>query len=307
MISAIDSLDASFTDDWVTRGIKIAVIIVLALIAQWIAHLVIHRVARHQISHAKAKRLKVAKAKAPTPQEEAADQVRRESRVNTLSGVTRSAIAIFIWGWAIIGVLSNLGLEVRPLLASAGVVGLAIGFGAKALVQDFITGIFMLLEDQYGVGDWIQIDDKSGTVEDVSLRITTLRDVDGNLWYIRNGQITTVGNSTKGFATARLEVPIGLSNDVEKAKATILAAAQQAADSPEIADFVLDAPEMDGVSAMNVDHLTIRLRMKVIPGQQWFVQRHMLSAVIPALQSAGISTPYPHGIGITAEQSTSGK
>ncbi|MBN9644153.1 mechanosensitive ion channel family protein [Corynebacterium sp. CCM 8862] len=288
-----------FTSNAVSHTISVAVIVVIAIVLQSIASIVIKRIARHQLNRDPKKLSPHTASEAPLPKEVAADRMRRESRINTLSAVARSTLAILIWGWAFIGVLSEFGIEVRPILASAGVLGLAIGFGAKSLVQDFITGIFMLIEDQYGVGDWIQVGDISGTVENVSLRITTLRDVDGNLWYVRNGQITTVGNSTKGFATARLDVPISLNNDVDAAEEVILATVKQVAASDLLSEYVLDEePTMDGVADMKPDHMTIRVRLKVIPGQQWYIQRQLLTRIIPALAKAGIKTPYPNGIGI---------
>lgn len=288
-----------FTENAIGHSISVAVILLIAVILQSVVSIAIKRIARHQLNRDPKRILPHGKDQEPLPKEVAADKMRRESRIHTLSAVAKSTLAILIWGWAFIGILSEFGVEVRPILASAGVLGLAIGFGAKSLVQDFITGIFMLIEDQYGVGDWIQVGEISGTVENVSLRVTTLRDVDGNLWYIRNGQITTVGNSTKGFATARLDVPISLTNSVEKAEEVILATVRRMAQSDLLSEYVLDdEPTMDGVSDMKPDYMTIRIRLKVIPGQQWYIQRQLLTRIIPALADAGIKTPYPNGVGI---------
>lgn len=226
---------------------------------------------------------------------------RQQARLKTLTAVLRSAIAIVVWTWAALSVLSTVGIDVRPLIASAGIVGVALGFGAQSLVKDFLAGIFMLLEDQYGVGDWISTGEVEGTVEDVSLRITTLRDIDGTQWFIRNGLIDHVGNFSRGYAVARLEVPLSLTNNVDVAGQTILAAARECARG-DLKDLVLDMPELDGVSKLTTDHLLMRVKVRTQPGRQWEVQRAMLGAIVPALEKAAVKTPYPHGIGITQAQ-----
>src|SRR5262249_4059174 len=134
---------------------------------------------------------------------------RRRQRAQALASVLRSFVSISVFVIAIMLILGELGVNLAPLLASAGIAGIALGFGAQNLVKDFIAGLFMLLEDQYGVGDIVDLGEASGTVEAVGLRITTVRDVRGVLWYIRNGEIVRVGNRSQGWALIIVDVPVG--------------------------------------------------------------------------------------------------
>lgn len=156
----------------------------------------------------------------------------------------------------------------------------------------------MLVEDQYGVGDWIDVGDASGTVEHVSLRTTTIRDSDGTLWFVRNGEITRVGNFSREYAIARVEIPLSLSTDISAASQTILDAATAAA-GDQLKGKIIGSPTLDGVSTVSTDHLTIRVKATTKPGAQWEVQRGLMGAIMPALEAAELKTPYPHGIGIT--------
>ncbi|MEZ2188514.1 mechanosensitive ion channel family protein [Corynebacterium sp. CCM 9204] len=283
--------------------LSLGLILVVAIGIQWALILLIKRLSSHAIERGPGHSL-LSESIATEP-ENALDRARREARIRTLSSVARSAVAIFVWAWAGLAVLTEFGVQVGPLVASAGVVGVALGFGAQSLVKDFLSGIFMLIEDQYGVGDLIDVGDVVGTVEAVSLRLTTIRDVDGTLWFIRNGLIQKVGNSTKGHAVARIDVPVGLSNDVEAAKRAIGDAAQSAVALEGLRESVLGVPDVDGVHALAVDHMLIRVRVKVVAGTQWRIRRELLGCIITDLQKQGISTPYPHGIGITGTPSNS--
>ena len=145
-------------------------------------------------------------------------------------------MSIILLVWVVLSILSVLGVNIAPFIASAGVVGLAIGFGAQNLVRDFVSGVFMLLEDQYGVGDIVDLGEAIGEVETVGLRITTLRDIDGTLWYVRNGEILRVGNMSQEYAVARIEVPVSLSADIDLAQQVALEAAP---DSRSLVNFRL--------------------------------------------------------------------
>ena len=194
-------------------------------------------------------------------------------------------------------------MNIAPLIASAGVLGVALGFGAQSLVKDFLSGVFMLLEDQYGIGDTIDLGDGVfGDVEEITLRITTVRDMDGALWYIRNGEILKVANHSDEFSVARIQVPVGLSNDTEKAFEVIEDSVQKIAKSPEVAELLLDKPVVNGVSDFQPDYLSFRVTVKTLPGSQWQVQRIMQGRVLNSMNDAGVTTPYPYGIGITAPQ-----
>ena len=264
--SAIESVSSFWNDEkvqsWlIERPIRIAIILILAIVAHWLLRRVINKVAENSIKSSGLDKQRLRgkfKGRANRPelsqQEEAMRQTRetrRASRIKTLAGVARSAAAIFVWVWAVIAILDELEVNVAPLIASAGVIGVALGFGAQALVKDFLSGIFMLIEDQYGIGDVVDLGNGVfGDVESISLRITTVRDIDGALWYVRNGEILQVANHSDRYSVARVQVPIALSNDPTRAVDVITSAAEDAARDPEIKGFILAKPTVNGMSGL---------------------------------------------------------
>ncbi|WP_283605814.1 mechanosensitive ion channel family protein [Mycolicibacterium poriferae] len=220
---------------------------------------------------------------------------RRQQRAQTIGSVLKSTVSIVLLVWGILAILNVLGVNIAPFIASAGVVGLAIGFGAQNLVRDFVTGVFMLLEDQYGVGDIVDLGEAIGEVQTVGLRVTTLRDIDGTLWYVRNGEIARVGNMSQDYAVARIEVPVSLSADVERAEQVAVDAAAAAIAEAPLAEKVLGEPEMLGVQELSPDLLTLRMTLKTRPGAQWSVQRRLRREILRAYDENGIDLPYPHG------------
>ncbi len=170
-------------------------------------------------------------------------------------------------------------------------VGVALGFGAQNLVRDFLTGMFMLLEDQYGVGDIIDVGEASGTVETVGLRVTTIRDLNGTLWYCRNGEIARVGNMSQGHAVAVIDLPIAPGAAVPRATEVALTAAIEASEDEAIADAVLERPQMLGVNGVTAESVMLRLTARVKPGQQWAVQRYITQAVLAAFDEHDIAAP----------------
>ncbi|MCV7343781.1 mechanosensitive ion channel family protein [Mycolicibacterium rhodesiae] len=220
---------------------------------------------------------------------------RRQQRAHTIGSVLKSTVSIILLSWLVLAALNVVGVNLAPFIASAGVIGLAIGFGAQNLVRDFVSGVFMLLEDQYGVGDVVDLGEMSGEVESVGLRITTVRDIDGTLWYVRNGEISRVGNMSQEYAVARIEVPVALTADVEQAERVALEAAAQALEDPTVRAKVLGEPEMLGVQELAPDLLKLRMTLKTRPGAQWSVQRRLLREILQAYDENGIELPYPRG------------
>ncbi|ACP33639.1 mechanosensitive ion channel family protein [Corynebacterium aurimucosum] len=285
----------------IDKPIGIALILVVAIIGSWLLRRLITKLADNSIKKGKlSSPLSPRKAHRTTDKVlEQTQEARRTSRIQTLAGVGRSAVAIFVWVWAALAILDKLGVNVAPLVASAGVVGVALGFGAQALVKDFLSGIFMLMEDQYGIGDTIDLGNGVfGDVESISLRITTVRDIDGALWYVRNGEILQVANHSDRYSVARVQVPIALSNDPTRAVDVITSAAEDAARDSEIKDFILATPTVNGMSGLEVDHMSYRVSVKTLPGKQWDVQRAMQARILTAMHSEGITTPYPRGMAI---------
>jgi small conductance mechanosensitive channel len=211
---------------------------------------------------------------------------RRNPRATALGSVLSNAAAVTIFGIAAAIILGDMGVNLAPVLASAGVLGIAIGFGAQNLVQDFLAGIFMLLEDQYGVGDMIVVGDISGTVEGVSLRLTRIRDLGGVVWHVRNGTIQQAGNESQGWARAVIDFPVGYSQDVAQAREVMLATATRMWQEPEWNEVILDEPQVWGVQAVSPDEVLIRLTARTIPLRQWEVARELRERLKAALDAA---------------------
>lgn len=297
------------TQEWLIRKpLEILVTIIIAAVAHWLVRRGIDKLAQRNInSRLKKPKLpgRIGKKKVETeeipPHVQAMNKAqddRRKARIKTLAAVGKSAAAILIWAWAVLAVLQSININVGPIIASAGVVGLAIGFGAQSLVKDFLSGIFMLLEDQYGVGDTVDLGEGIiGDVEDISLRLTTLRDIDGTVWYVRNGEILRVGNLSDEFSIARLQIPVGLSNDSEKAWEVILASVNEGVQDERIRDGVIEEPVMNGITDFQPDYLSYRISVKTLPGRQWETQRILQGKVLNDMRKEKITTPYPYGIG----------
>jgi small conductance mechanosensitive channel len=217
--------------------------------------------------------------------------LRSAARAQTIAIVLRSLASGVIWTFAFVYVLAAVGLELGPLLAGAGVAGVALGFGAQSLVKDFLSGIFMLIEDQFGVGDVVDVGEASGTVELVTLRVTRLRDQNGTVWHVPNGEIRRVGNKSQQWARAVLDIAVAPTADLEKAAQVIGAAAEAVWELDEAKPDVLDTPEVLGLEYLGPDAATIRVQGKTRPGAQWRVSRLLRTHIADALAGAGIDLP----------------
>jgi small-conductance mechanosensitive channel len=213
---------------------------------------------------------------------------RRKQRVRALGAILRSAASVTIFSIAGFIVLGDLGINLAPLLASAGVVGVAVGFGAQNLVRDYLSGVFMLVEDQYGVGDVITVGAATGTVENVTLRITRVRDVNGIVWHIRNGAIETVGNESQGWARAVLDFPVPFESDLVTIRNVLEETGDTMWNEPTWRAVMLEAPEVWGAQAISGDEVVMRMVAKTPPLRQWEVEREMRARVKAALHEAGI-------------------
>ena len=275
---------------------RILLIITIAVVLRYLAHRAIERVTtkavqgkpvavpvRSREGQRNAKILEVA----PLASE------RREQRAATIGSVLRSLVTLVVFGVAFAMSLSEVGFDLAPVIASAGIVGVAVGFGAQNLVRDFLSGIFMILEDQYGVGDVIDAGEASGVVEAVALRTTRLRDVNGTVWHIRNGEILRVGNMSQGWSRALLDVPVAYGSDLEHVKAVIKAAAEEVWHDAELGGKVLEEPEVWGLERMDPDGLVVRLVVKTAPLEQWVVGRALRQRIKEAFDREGVEIPFP--------------
>jgi len=211
--------------------------------------------------------------------------------VATLGDVLGSLVKAVVWIVIVLLVLGEVGVDLAPLLAGAGIAGIAIGFGAQSLVKDFLSGFFILLEDQYGVGDVINLGDATGTVEDISLRITRLRSTDGTVWFVPNGEIKRVGNTSMEWSRALIDVQVAYDSDLAKVTNAIAEVARQFAEDPTWSAAVLEPPEVWGVQAMGPDGLTIRLVVKTAPRQQYAVARDLRGRITDRLRRDGVKGP----------------
>jgi small conductance mechanosensitive channel len=274
----------------VVKPLRIAVIVVLALLIRWLLHRAIRRLTSTSSQLGIPGVLKPLRERIPTAAMETSAAVpeRRRQRAEAIGSVLRSFVTAVVMTTAALFVLGEFGFNLGPLLASAGIVGVALGFGAQTLVKDLITGLFMLIEDQYGVGDTVDLGEATGVVEAVGLRITTVRDARGVLWYIRNGEVVRVGNKSQGWAMVVIDIPVGFVS-VEQATSVLQTAALGVAENPEFATQILEPPEVLGVEQMTVDGAVIRTIAKTTADGQFPVQRELRRALTEALEDSGIA------------------
>ena len=217
-----------------------------------------------------------------------ASSPRAEQRAATVGDVMASIVSGAIWAVAVLVVLGQVGVDLAPLIAGAGIAGIAVGFGAQSLVKDFLAGIFVLLEDQYGVGDTVTLGDTTGTVEDVTLRITRIRSIDGTVWYIPNGEVRKVGNSSMEWNRAIVDVLVPYEADLAAVQASVTAVAAEVAADPEWQDDILEEPQYWGVQASSVDGRTVRLVAKAAPARQSALTRELRARVTERLRTEGV-------------------
>ncbi len=218
-----------------------------------------------------------------------ASSVRAEQRAATIGDVLVSVLQVAIVVVAAFVVLDELGVNLAPLIAGAGIAGVALGFGAQSLVKDVISGLFILLEDQYGVGDVVVLAaDATGTVEDVGLRVTRLRAIDGTVWFVPNGEIRKVGNSSMEWSRALIDVRVLYTADLDLVRRVISEAADALAAEETWRSDILEPPELWGVQEMDPDGVTLRLVIKTAPRQQWAVARELRARISAGLRREGV-------------------
>ncbi len=285
---------ARAVDVLVTKPLKIALILALAWAANRLARRVIGRFIRsfeqprmqQTIGHLRDKTPAALMTTAPV-------QLRAAQRAGTIGAVLRSVTTAAIWGIALVTVLAEFNINLGPLIAGAGIVGVALGFGAQSLVKDFLSGMFMLVEDQFGVGDIIDVGGASGSVEGVSLRTTRLRAVDGTVWHVPNGEIRRVGNKSQQWSRALLDFDVAYKTDLARAKTTIKRVADSVWTDEKLGRSVLEEPEVWGVEAFGRDGVAIRLVIKTRPADQWKVMRELRQRMKEAFDEEGVEIPFP--------------
>lgn len=230
------------------------------------------------------------------PEKNSLQATEAKKRAQTLGNILRHVLLIVIFFTAILMILGELGIQLAPLLATAGIGALAIGFGAQSLVKDFISGFFIILEDQYRIGDVIEVAGVSGLVESVSLRKTVLRDLEGRVHTIPNGEIKVVSNLSKEWSQAVVDIGISYRDDVDRIIALLTQIGKELAGEEPYQSAILESPQILGVERFGESQLVIRMIVKTMPLKQWEVGRELRRRIKNRFDEKGIQIPPPHRI-----------
>ena len=260
--------------------IRIVLILVGALVLRSLLLLVVRRTVKQIISGVNSKL-----AKSPLSP---VSNARVVQRANTLGTVLSNLITWSVVVATIMSVLSELGVAVGAIIAGAGIMGAAIGFGAQSLVRDLISGLFIVFEDQYGVGDSVDLGQATGVVESVGLRVTQVRDVSGTLWYVRNGEVVRVGNQSQGWSRVVLDIALPYESKVDVAHAAILKAAESLIDDADFGDQLIGNPEVWGLEVLSGEQIVLRLVQQVGPTEADVVARELRTRIKRELDAANV-------------------
>lgn len=269
----------------------ILIIIVIGLVFRWLVKRAIDRLVRRASTGVVPGVIAGTKAGAVLADLRPGAGERRKQRAETMGSVLKSIGSGVIIAIVVVMVLDQVGVNIAPIIASAGIVGIALGFGAQNLVKDFLSGIFMILEDQYGVGDSVDLGEAVGTVEAVGLRVTRLRDVDGTVWYVRNGEILRVGNQSQNWARTVLDITVAYDSDLDQVQQLLQEEATAMYEDEKYHDIIIEAPEVWGVERFDKDGAVVRVVLKTAPLQQWPVARALRQRIKSRFDDAGIRIP----------------
>ncbi|QWZ06609.1 mechanosensitive ion channel family protein [Nocardioides panacis] len=278
----------------IAKPLALVVLVLLALGIRWFLHRVIDRLVRRAAEGLPSPVLRRRRERT-APQPAALLAGRRVQRAETMGSLLKSIASIVIFAVFGITAIAELGYPVGPLIASAGVVGVAVGFGAQSLVKDFLSGIFMIFEDQYGVGDSVDLGEAGGTVEAVGLRVTRLRDVEGTVWYVRNGEILRVGNQSQNWARTVLDIPVALDQDLARVQQVLQDVAHDLWEDEAFTHLILEEPSVWGVQDLTPNWITVRVTLKTAPLEQWAVAREMRQRIKQRFDADGIDFAHPNG------------
>ena len=288
-----DNADLAEIARWVLDvPLRILLIIAGALVVSWLLRRAVKRGLRRLHAGTLRERLGVVRRGMPDALlETRVTSARAEQRIEALTSVLRSIVTFTVGLIAAFLILGEIGIELAPLLAGAGILGVALGFGSQSLVKDFLSGFFILVEDQFGVGDIVDLDrETAGVVEAVTLRTTRLRSVDGTVWHVPNGEIRRVGNMSQHWSRTLLDLEVAYDTDIEHAKAVIKRAADELWGEESA---ILEEPEMWGVEQLGANGVVLRLVIKTTPSEQWRVGREVRQRVKAAFDAEGIEIPFP--------------
>jgi small conductance mechanosensitive channel len=274
------------------KSATLVALVVIGLVLQVVMHRLIDRLVRHAEEGVLPDRLThgtLGRGGAEPPP----GSTRRVQRAKTMGTLLKSIVSGVIVAVIATMMLSALGLDIGPVLASAGIIGVALGFGSQTLVKDFLSGIFMIFEDQYGVGDVVDVGEATGTVEAVSLRVTRLRDTNGTVWYVRNGEIIRVGNMSQNWARSVLDVAVSSREDLGRVRRVLTEVAHDLWQDDDFKDVIIEEPEVTGIEVITPDAMTLRVTLKTAPMEQWRVAREMRERIKARFDHEDIQAPYP--------------
>jgi small conductance mechanosensitive channel len=296
VFNASNNKDLASVVGWaVDRPLKIIIIFIAAFIVSRVMKRAVKHFGEKLTDDKKSRALEqIKKVKAGKLLIDEQQEERNKARTETLTSVLSSGANLVVWTVAVLMMLGEIGINLGPLIAGAGIVGVAVGFGAQSIVKDFLSGMFMLVEDQYGVGDSIDVGLVSGTVERVTLRTTILRDGDGSIWYIPNGEIARVGNRSQVWARALLDIDVAYDTDLRRAQQILKDVAMGLWEDEEFTDGdIIEEPSVLGVQSLGADGITLRLIAKTDASEQWAVARELRLRIKEAFDEAGIEMPFP--------------
>ena len=268
-------------ESWLAAGLRIVLILVIALVVRALLRRAISRLVE-RMNRAPGRGAGGALGGLLVNAE------RRRQRAAAIGSVLRSVASFLVLGTAALTVLSVLRIDLAPLLASAGVAGVALGFGARNLVMDMLSGMFMLLEDQYGVGDRVDAGDATGEVLEIGLRVTKLRGDDGEIWYVRNGEISRIGNLSQGWSTATVDVEVPADEDLRRVERVIAEAGADLAADESWQERLWGPVEVLGVETLTLEAMTVRTAVRTVPGQSTAVARELRRRIKLGLDAAGV-------------------
>ena len=293
MIHFADNADApSWTQGLWGTSLSILAIVAVASVLHLITARVISRAVKRWIESGRSRENDLVDRPEETVELQAMIMSqRREQRARAVGQLLRNTLALVIWGTASLLVLTELGVNITPLLASAGVVGVALGFGAQTLVKDYLSGFFMIVEDQYGVGDLVDVGPVVGTVEEVSLRITRIRDLTGVVWYVRNGEILRVANQSQGWTMAAATIPVSYDAELEQVRQIVIEVGNDMYNDPVTQTMMLGRPTFAGVDAVSGEAVYVRIVAKARASHQVTLTRELRERLKNAFDRSGVVVP----------------
>ncbi|HEY0953002.1 mechanosensitive ion channel family protein [Nocardioides sp.] len=291
---------ANASDILIGKPLMILWLLLLMMMVRWVLHRLVDRLvlrAEDGVLPDRVSRFGLrGKAAQQASAQDLAASTRRVQRAKTMGDLLKSVITgllIAVFGTMI---LSEVGVNIAPIIASAGIIGIALGFGAQSLVKDFLSGVFMIFEDQYGVGDVVDVGEATGVVEAVSLRVTRLRDLSGTVWYVPNGEILRVGNMSQNWSRAVVDVGVAYDEDLARVTRVLKDIAHDLWEDEDFHGVIIEEPEVTGVEVLGPESVTLRVLLKTAPMEQWAVARELRQRIKARFDHEGIEIPLPQRV-----------